>query len=232
MKIAKFFSQKQIKAASSPGFTIMEIMVATAVFSIVLIAAQSSYIEIGKLFYKGVSVTQTQNTATQILAELKTSIQTAPPGSVSTLASSSGYSYYCISGNRYTFNLGHKVDTSASQTLSAGGNYGILEDSLPGAAACAPPCDPSGNCPNGAVAFNNPKELLGNKMRVDGLSINQSSAANPNLYQISLVVVYGDDSVLSNPTDPSTAKCSGGLNTQSFCYVSRLNSYVFQGITG
>lgn len=213
------------------GFTIIELTIATSVFAVVLLAAQAGFVEIGRLFYKGVSTTQTQQTASNILTDIKSNIQTA--ASISLQTSGNGYTYYCVGNTRYTVNINHEVDLSNPETYGSGGNFGLLRDTLTGSNACAAPCDPSGACPAGTVALNNPSEMLSNKMRLMQFDISQpDSAASPNLYNVSLIAAYGDNSVLSytNQNDITTVYCNGSLNSGQFCSVSRLNSSAFQGV--
>lgn len=229
-RVAGLAGRQVIATRGSEGFTVVELVIAAAVFSLILMAAQTGFIEIGRLFYKGVSVTQTQAIASDIVDQIKNDIQVA--ANVSLKQTANGYTYYCVGNNRYTVNIGRQVDSSVSSDFSANGNFGLLHDILPGDSACAAPC--SGSCPAGAVAFKSPSELLGGKMRLAQLSITQPyAAASPNLFNVSLVAVYGDDQALdyTDKTDLSTAFCSGGLSAQQFCSVSRLSSSAYKGVT-
>lgn len=225
---------RRLSHKNQKGFTIIELSIATAVFAVILMAAQAGFIEIGRMFYKGVSVTSTQNISTNIVSDLKNNIQLA--ANVSLMQKSqSGYTYYCVGNSRYTVNVGQEVDLSTKESLGPGGSYGLLRDDLPGASACAAPCDGSvQTCPSGTVAFNNPVELLGNKMRLNQFSITQPDAsASPNLYSISLIAVYGDDQALdyTDKNDPTTVFCTGSLTSQQFCAVDRITSSAYRGVS-
>src|SRR6266498_3833396 len=50
------------------GFTIIELMVATTIFSIVLMVILASFLQIGRMFYKGISINNT-NEATRTLVD-------------------------------------------------------------------------------------------------------------------------------------------------------------------
>lgn len=221
----------------SAGFTIVELSIATAVFAVVLLVALAGFFEIGKLFYKGVSISQTQETADQIFQDVNGNFQTA--ASVSPKQTFNGYTYYCIGNSRYTFNINNEVDLASSSNHAPpfveaikSGNFGILKDILPGSgAACSSPCnDQSGVCTAGSVKFNNPTELLGEKMRVEKFDIT-AVANNPNLYNVSLIIAYGDDDVLgwTDSSKPETAFCKGGSTSQQFCAVSSLNTGIYRG---
>lgn len=214
---------------TASGFTIIELLIATTVFAVMLLLAQSIFVQIGHLFYRGVSISNTQETADHIFQDITGNFQNAV--SVNS-GSSSGYTYYCIGNTRYTYQTSttKSVDSSAGTDHSAGGNYGILKDILPGGGgACEPPCD-AGSCPNGALAFINPVELLGDNMRLGQFSISQSTTTS-NLYNISIIIAYGDNNSLSYKTagDPSTVYCQSD-SQNNFCAVSNINTSVFKGI--
>lgn len=222
---------------SQKGFTIIELMLASAVFSVTLLIALNGFLQIGRLFYKGVSNTQTQNASRQILNEVTKSLQVSPAPSLQLEAN--GYNYYCLNGNRFTYTRAEggaaiMLDISKDQNLASGedgGNFGLLKDTLPGSNACAAPCE-AGSCPSGAIPFNDPVELLGNKMRLGQLEI-VSQPSTPNLYNVTVMVIYGDDESLefSGGTDnPETAACKGNLSNQQFCSVSTLATSVYKGL--
>lgn len=207
------------------GFTIIELMIATAVFSIILLVSLAGFTSIGRLFYKGVTINQTQDITNQLLDDITSNIQAA--ASVSTLQSGNGYSYYCIGGTRYTMNLKHELDTTQAEDYSVSGNFGLIRDKLPGATACAAPCWPSGSCASGSIPFNNPVEMLGNRMRLMKLDV---AATNGRLYNVSIVVAFGDDDAFSDVNDADKIACQGGEAQQEFCSVNRLSTGVYEGL--
>ncbi|MBI2589215.1 prepilin-type N-terminal cleavage/methylation domain-containing protein [Candidatus Saccharibacteria bacterium] len=229
-----FAQNRPARPKSSGGFTIVELLIATAVFSLVLMTALAGFLQIGRLFYQGVSSTQTQSVVNQLFQDIVGNFQTA--ANISSPQNAGGYSYYCIGNSRYTYNIGKKVnlaDTPKHAPLAAGGNFGLLKDVLPGATACATPCDDlaGGACPAGAVAFNQPIEILGNNMRLESFNLQQNLSVSPNFYNVSVVVAYGDDELLdfTVANDPSTVFCKGGSSNQQFCAVSRLATGVYRG---
>ncbi len=221
------------------GFTIVELLIATSVFSIILLVALAGFLQIGHIFYKGVSLAQTQEIATHIFQDIDGNFQTAANVSPPQTDSASGYSYFCIGNARYTYNLGYEIGLSATPNHSApnhpyngsGGNFGVLKDVLPGSSACATPCTdtvPLGACTPPSLRLNNPTELLGEKMRLSNISITNPNTQNPNIYNVNIVVAYGDDDLmdLTNPTAPVCKITKGG----EFCAVSQINTAVFRGL--
>ena len=154
-KLLKF---KKVGALTS-GFTIVELLVATAVFSLILMGAVGAFLGIGRLFYKGIVNTQTQTTAKKTLDSITADMQNS--STLTNQATSGGYTYFCAGNVRYTLNFDKMVDLANPDYSPTNGNFGILRDVLPGSTACAPPCE-SAPCASPAVAFIQPKELLGN----------------------------------------------------------------------
>jgi prepilin-type N-terminal cleavage/methylation domain-containing protein len=228
------------------GFTVVELLIATAVFAVVLLVAQTSFVQIGHLFYRGVSISQTQDTADHIFQDINGNFQTAP--NVSVNYSATGYDYYCIGNARYTYRIDNEIDrgTATANHSSTTGNYGILKDTLPGSgSACATPCDDTSgaSCPAGTVKLRNPVELLGDRMRVEQFDICQSTTTS-NLYNVAIVLAYGDQNTLTYTSSATPLKepcqvtppgsyyasvaCQGD-NNNSFCAVSRINTAVYKG---
>lgn len=231
--------------ASFRGFTIVELLIATSVFSLVLLGALAGFLQIGHLFYKGVSSTNTQSVANQIIQDISGNFQTN--GSFSRIPaagtqvmpvgdqgnSDPNYAYYCVGDTRYTYNINHMLDVSASTNYSApgsGGNFGLLKDVLPGSSGCATPCttDTSVSCPAGAVRFKNPVEMLGDKMRLTEFEIAPVSSGS-NFYNVTLVVAYGEDDALANKDNPDTIGCDSSSGIQQYCSVSRMDTSLYKG---
>ena len=233
------------------GFTIVELLVATTVFSVILLGALAGFLEIGRLFYKGVSTTNTQDVANQILQDISGQFQSASsftkglpqgvtgevlPSSACTATDNSCYAYYCIGNTRYTYNItsngSRTVSFSNPSIHSPGGNFGILKDVLPGTSGCARPCSDTGGpaCDptKGEIQLNKPQELLGDNMRLNAFYINGSP--NSNLFSVRIVVAYGlDDAFVENPPIAVPLHCSGTSGIDQYCSVAELNTAVLRG---
>jgi prepilin-type N-terminal cleavage/methylation domain-containing protein len=62
---------------SEKGFTIAELTIASAIFSVVILTAVGGFLQMGRIFYKGVTLTSTQETANQIYQDIGGYFQTA-----------------------------------------------------------------------------------------------------------------------------------------------------------
>jgi prepilin-type N-terminal cleavage/methylation domain-containing protein len=218
------------------GFTITEVSIATTVFSVILLVALASFFGVSKLFYKGLSITKTQEVASNILADVQGDFKNA--AGVTALQNQNGYSYYCVGNVRYTINVGYKVDLNAPANHNApssdpsvpGGNFGILKDSL-GGKGCAAPCSDTGTpvCGSNTIRFNSPIELLGQNMRVQQLNI--SPITGTNTFNVALITAYGDDDLFDYKTsgDPSTIFCKTGVADEYCSVISVSTSVVKEG---
>jgi prepilin-type N-terminal cleavage/methylation domain-containing protein len=232
------------------GFTILELLIATTVFSVVLLGALAGFLQIGRIFYKGVSVTNTQDVANQVVQEIAGQLQGAasftkalPSGFAgpnvlpTTTEQSTSYAYYCVGNNRYTYFINgadvsssHMVKVSSTPVHTPGGNFGTLKDVLPGGSGCAAPCNDdvviTPICPAGSVRLKDPVELLGDNMRLSAFYIDQ---AGVDFYTIKVIVAHGDDDLLVNVNDPNTIACRGSSGNDQYCAVARVETAVFRG---
>src|SRR6478609_5585690 len=108
------------------GFTIIELLIATTVFSVVLLVFLTAFIRISQLFYKGVNMSHTQETARTVLQDISDDIQFYKTTINTT---SLGQGYFCVGAHRYAFNLHQQVGAPGVQ-------YGIAKQLV------------SGGCPN------------------------------------------------------------------------------------
>jgi prepilin-type N-terminal cleavage/methylation domain-containing protein len=168
---------KRINGEQS-GFTIIELLIATLIFSTVLLIATFAVIQISRTYIKGFISSQTENTTRSVIDDVTQAIQLSGPTSV-TLASSGGWNAFCINGVRYTYRL----NVELNPTLGPNNTNVFVRDQ-----------PASGNCtPN--INYANPgTELLSTNERLVNLSLNQVPGS-ANLYQIDLSILYGNDNV-------------------------------------
>lgn len=190
--------------ARATGFTIIELMIATAVFSTILLLCATGLITIGRLYQKGNSSRAAQEVARSVMDQIKSDFELSGGGYKSIMGG------FCIGDNLYSYGLNKKTD------LSAGKHALVISQ-------------PDGGCAtNGSVTAENldstsAKELLGQNMRLSVLSIQpvtSDARGNPLTIHIRLGVVYGDDDLLTD--DGQGCKSDAG---QEYCAGSVLDSY-------
>lgn len=185
------------------GFTIVELMIATMVFSAVLIIILAGVTYITKTYRKGINLENTQNTARNIMDSLAQSIQfsggtiswpePASPGD--TVLSGRG----CMGDQAYDFNLGYKVKSKTVTPSDLESSHALTF--TPGITGC--------NAVAGSFTPGK-TDLLGPNMRLSRLSIEKKT---DDTYQIYVTVVYGDYDLLCSPSIASGSK--GGCSNSS-----------------
>lgn len=229
------------------GFTIMELLIAVTVFSLVLILITTGVLRFSRQYYKGVISGKTQDTARAIVDDVTRAIQ-YNGGAVSYVqATPTGQGVYCFGeSKRYRVYLNAQVtDGTSINTSQNQARHAIVSDSPPG--ACTP-FSGATNVKNTAALSSsnsgpNPRELLGTRMRLAKFSVNGSG----NLWTIDVKVVYGDDLFLcdsnaaasspagcTNPNPPATLPGNVNLanvscrteNSSQFCAVSELTTTI------
>jgi len=206
------------KKTNQKGFTIVELMIAALVFSIILIIIMAAVLQITRNYYKGVSTTRTQEVARNIMQTVSEAIQFSG-GSINTnLASNNGSIGFCVDHYRFSY-----VDTDSSHPGSHPGyifdgsasTHGLVEDDV-SPAGCAGTLSAQ-DLTSGLPLAPTSKEILLPRMSVR--SINVSQISSTNLYQITISIEMGDNTLLSG------GRCVGGNGTQ-FCATTSLTNVV------
>lgn len=201
---------------NTAGFTIIELMIASAIFSVVLILCVTALLQIGRMYYKGVTSSRTQEAARTILDEISQAIQFSS-GQVTTPSIGNPYRF-CIDNKRYSVYTGKKLVDGVPDADQA--KHVLVSDDAPGCPVTAQ------NLNNAAVILTpGSRELLPAGMRISKLTIGEDSLTG--LYTITVRVVSGDGDLLTNPADAPDASCA--VSTRSggqFCAMSELTTTV------
>lgn len=206
----------KIKTKNS-GFTIVELMIATAVFSFVLLVTSAGVIAIGRNYYKAITSNTVQTAARSVMDDVSRSLQFSQVSSISALLTNpdgtpATVKARCFGSDRYTYVINQQVKS---------GNHALYRDKRPSLSSCTP------------GGFTGGVELLGPNMR-----LLQFDVSNANPFQITIGLAYGDNDLLStynnqgNPlggviTDGQAAgtTCKTVAGNQ-FCAISKLESSV------
>ncbi len=205
------------------GFTIIELLIAMSVFSLVLLIVTVSIMQISKVYYKGVTETNTQSTARSIMETISQAIQ-FNGGTVTTTPGSpvAGTSYaFCVNNQQFSYRPGYQlVDGTAGARQTP---HALVQRTMAG---CS---DVAQNLGNTTVTG---RELLAPNMRLSKLVV--QSLGN-SLYKVQVRVEYGDEDLLWSPSgNPAgalapDAACRSGAG-QQFCSVSELSAVVISRV--
>ena len=182
------------------GFTVIEFMVATLVFSVVMLATSQAITAISKQYQKSINVSRTQAATRRLVDTIAQTLQFSAGDTVVPLPVGNNSSAYCIGGKQIMYVTGRKVGAiGATDTL-----HGALVRTI------------SSGCANIDITTTstiaNSQELLGPNLRLSKLTITGTGSERT----ISARVVYGDDDLLCRPSIPSgQGSCVVGASTIS-----------------
>jgi prepilin-type N-terminal cleavage/methylation domain-containing protein len=216
------------------GFTIIELLISTTLFSIVLVGALSAFLHIGQMYYKGISVKDTYEATQRIMDNVESDVRISKnatcDGNGTQNCPATGQTdvhYFCIGQQRYTYLLSsttaYKIQPSDISSPNLSIVRGVIKDTING-------------CPPPSVIGTSAVQLLGLNMQLNDLNFYCVNDA----CHIHLHVVYygGSDQVFASSTNPNLPNkalldkdnfCNGGLMSTNFCAVSDVSSVVIIG---
>lgn len=173
------------------GFTIVELMIATMVFSVILLVITEGVLSFTHAYYSGLNSSATQNAVRNIIGNVTHSIEFSGDP-VATTDQTDG-TFFCAGSKVYVFKPG--VEYQGGNTTSDPGLY-----VMPSAGSC-PSSRPS-NLTGG-------KQLLGTNMRITRLSVTRLGATRS--YVVAIRLAYGEGDLLCNTgNDGRTGGCAKG----------------------
>jgi prepilin-type N-terminal cleavage/methylation domain-containing protein len=213
------------------GFTIVELMIAMSVLSVILLLSSTTLIRLGSLYSKGTNQVNTQNVARNVLNALASQIQFGADGPADVGPGTPALpGAVCIGNQRYSFILGHELATIPSSNDPA--PVVLWNDTIKSGVPCVgiPTLASSGSDPTDIYTDTTSPgtELIPEGMRLTDFSVaTTSSPAIPGLYQLTVTVAYGDDDLVDYDSTSDTTTCRGGTGSE-FCAVSSLSETVTQ----
>ena len=211
-------SHKKLKSNQS-GFTIIELLIASVILSVMLVMVTVIMIGIGNLFYKGVSQVKVQTAVRNITESVSHDLEytDGSDGVVQNPAllvtAQGNIETYCIGKTRYTFMRNHIVGTNPVHAL--------WRDTLPDANCPAPHATDLDAA--GATGGTNGTEMLPPNSRITEFNI--GSAVSP--YPLKVSIAYGDDTLTRGEGMNTTCKSGKG---DHFCATAKLQTQVLQRI--
>lgn len=224
----KYILNDPLVRSSNEGFTIIELMIATAVFTVILLIVTVAVIDISKLYIRGQVQSQTQDTARSLLATISQDIEFTKSSEITPsqhLANSGDNFYFCVGSHVYEYTLDSELNPT-SFDINSSDQYTPHDLILSSSPTCSSPSCLLPSCvPNKGVALqrltSSSQELLSVHQRLGQLDVEPVSG-QPGTYTIKISIGYGDDSVLqdvanSGPRIRSAATWLGSL-AQNYNY--------------
>lgn len=258
----KIIKPHQYKKNQSGGFTIVELLIATAVFSMVLLGTATMVIQVSRMYYKGIVSTRTQNETRALLEAISRPIQleeakvaTTKPGPTPadppvkitgtpfTVASAQIYTpeAICVGATRITFVKGLKVNPDVAFDrdsirhavwIEPINNVGTCKDNVPNL---------SSDLATGALPANVPqrgRDLISKNMRLVDLKVVETPAGS-GLWSIKVKVLYGERDLMgpANAAPTGTPQnyptaCKGFIAGSQWCTAVEYETKVFKRLKG
>jgi prepilin-type N-terminal cleavage/methylation domain-containing protein len=224
------------------GFTIVELMIATSVVSVLLLLATVILINVGNLYYKGITQSRVQDNARAITDEISQQLKLTS----SVVTTSRGHTTsYCIGTTRYSVVVGPQIGSDATQQQS---KHILWRDKLDSNSCPTPPAGSPLNKNFGGnrqfdASGSEGSELIAHRGRLTEFSISGSSP-----YTITINEAVADNDQLCDVNTPGecttsaktvqmTALINGGIapgyefrckgkTSQHFCATANLTTTV------
>lgn len=206
------------------GFTIIELLIATVIFSVIVLVATAGIIRIGQMYYKGVTVSQAQERARQLSEEMSRAVQFSKISVID--ESTPPVNVFCIADSRYFY----IIDTPHMPTdpPSTTNPKGLVAQRFNDGFDC-------GTCPkSGGSCVRETIQLLGNNMRL--LDFGVAQIPGSSAWSIKVSLAYGDGDLLTEHDEntgdplpagnPANSQCRTNISGSSFCATAHLDTIV------
>lgn len=190
------------------GFTLIELMIATMVFSVVLLLCMAALVQISKHFYKGVSSTRTQETARSIMTTIAEAVQFGG-GTIRDDLNDNGLAKgVCVDHFRFSYVPGYIFQGSGAPS-----DHGLVMEDVSSLGGCSSVSDAQD-----LTVANDDKELLQPRMQVQSITVVPLNYGN--LYKVTVNLATAPDS-----TFLTGGRCKSEAGTQ-FCATTSLSTVV------
>lgn len=189
--------KRSLRKKRQDGFTIVELMIATAVFATVLMLASFGLLQVARTYYKGVTITRTQETARTIMEQVADMIRFGAVGEVDMFPPATPSGFGCIQIGSQAFR--YRIGTYRAEESTTGPFFARVSN-----------CSASGG-----------REFIGVRMRLSHFSVTPVGPRDSNTYRIQVRVISGDNDLL----DGDQCRADAGSGSQ-FCAVSELSTVV------
>ncbi len=231
------------------GFTLPDVAIATAIFSMILVICLGAFISMGRIYFKSSTEIRTQEVVRNVMDEISRKIATTA-ADVYDLEPVAPWDAYCIAGIKYSYRNGYQLDRNPPTGSNKKVRQVFVKSIVTDVSG-----NPTGNCNSVIDPNNDPApsggatkkiELIDHNMRLENFEIVSLFAP---LYIIKLDIVYGGDPdyddlekevfefhdetgpslefKLDDPDPAKRARCTLG---ETFCYILRSRREVYQSI--
>jgi prepilin-type N-terminal cleavage/methylation domain-containing protein len=216
----------KLQVNQQSGFTIIEMLIATSVLSVLLLVSALVIQNIGNTFYKVNTQSRVQDNVLSITNEISQElIHSTNVNNINVLPTAGTPGYFCVDNYRYTYVIGKQMSYPSNPKSNQ--TFHVLWRDSP-----TLPCATALPNLNNSVPSPGGTELIGSNSRLTAFCVgiyNSSSPSpctkqpiNSSAFNITIGAAYGDDDLLTQPTSTNAA-CKGSISDQ-FCATSFLTT--------
>jgi len=218
------------RPTNSSGFTILELMIAIAILSVLLLVSSIVMMSIGSIYSKGIDMANVQNDSRNIIQDLTSTIQfSGQPMESGYYIYPGGNTFYatCFGTTRYSYFLGFQPT-----------QHILWKDTMSGTASCVPldltlptpKCPPASGCMNSIRGSGS--EMVGPNMHLATFSITQP-INNQQLYSIKIGLAYGLEDMFETNSSGTLIRSNGNYVCgdqagQDYCATSTLKALAYE----
>lgn len=213
---------------NAKGFTLLELLIASSIFSIILLLCSFGLVQVGKVYYKGAGSSRTQAALRAISDDVAQAVQYSGKSVHARINLTNTNEYQqCIGNRRYTYHLG---DRTGRVLVVESFQSTCVEDIAAGDALLVPG--------SALPSANNARELMPAGMRLLQFAVTADLAGSQQ-NDIKIRVGLGDQDlyhIVPGPmswtveTDINKATCKGGAG-QQFCATAEIDTTVRRRVT-
>lgn len=202
------FGKRSPLRGRQSGFTLVELMIASLVFSSILLLCTVGLITISRSYFNGVTTARTQETARAIIDEISQAIQNNSVTHEHVKDDANQIGGFCIGSKVYGYRIGVQLKDSPALPDQSTTVFRVAD---------TPACGAGGaSMPAGG------RELMGINMRLMNHPVVER--IEDGLYRVSVTVINGDNDLI----DFTENNCKIELSGSEFCAVSNLSTTVRQ----
>jgi prepilin-type N-terminal cleavage/methylation domain-containing protein len=211
---------------SSQGFTIIELMIALSVLSVLILMSTVIMMRIGSLYTKGVNAANLQNANRNAVGDITSSLQFSgvTPINCGSFCSGGGpYRAFCLGNVRYSYLPGKTLGTDGSTGINT--PHVLWRDTL-SVAADSSTCQPLNLAlpiPTDGISNHDGDELVPAHVRISRFDVTQSGT---DTFTVTLWMAYGDDDTVIN----SPLSCRGDNGNSAYCGTSKITTTVIRRV--
>ena len=217
VKRMRFTDFKISKSKKNAGFTLVELLIAVAFFSFILLFISAGFIALNRQFVKGRTARTVQNDARFVIEDITRSLRASRYGQLKIADDVAIDTTMCFGSSQYTWTTLSNFDTDDKRYADSGERIRLARSEYNG-----------GDCQSSTVETQNSTELIGSDTVVQFIDI-EGFGSIPGLFKVIVVLSTQQDEIIGS-NNGADANCeslqtSGSVNPE-YCSVVKFETVV------